>query len=1095
MPATTSPFFGINYGWTTGESGWGSPINSNFKVLSFLGKGAVDSFVAALPGSPNEGDSVVLTTDNKFYVRIGGAWLFIQPQEGQEVNETSTGKRWQFSGSAWVDATVIKVSTLAAPGGSGLVGDRVSIFKYMTPAQIAEATAGTFATNMTAVVQAAINDGVKHLYFNGAQIYMDTPANMVSGLHIHGPGKIRIPYKSNVTGTGFTYAFKAYGAANAGQAFTNWMTDIEIEGMTFEVLNPVQGGTNFCDVMALRAVNVRGLKFNNNTTSGCGGVWLRHAAEEYGLYNPAGGSATVDPAVTAGFSPTNTDDLNENFEFIGNRIDAKVYQMQAARFHFVKGVRISDNRCSWAAISGWGGNPGSENGGDFQFLRRLMDVSMTGNFVENHQAGLYLIKPQNFTITGNTGKRFLDVFIDVEGGVNGTVSGNSGQNVGNYIYSVFYGAKDVIFTGNSGLQDGSAVNLASDPAFDDAGRFTSQTAERFFADVGTSFNGIDRKDEFTCIGNVFECTGGYPGKIQLNAYSKAVIKGNTLANVCITTMDTSSFVGHTEIKDNTLLFDIDLAGKHAIHVGNQNATKNMFVCDNEITVKVAQTGPTYGIFAEYSATAGDPNIRIKRNTIIQDGGAFTSSIAYKLDSTNIGRRYHLCLEENQVETIANVTAVEGNHFAYLIGNKTAAGDPTVTGDTAPIVGGYIKGTRLPFAADATSANGEGVLADRTGFALPGSAVWAINTAYAANQIVCNPNGGIDRVYKIVTAGTSASSGAGPTGTSTNNITDNTAVWRYIGVRINWIPYGKSSTGAASAVVTTITSSQTYTVPATAKAIRVIGVGAGGPGGGGSSVATSTAASGGGAGGGAGLFDAIFTPAQLTATVAITIATATTGAAGAASGAGAGATGSNGNATSFGAYALAYGGGAGSGGSASTASGGGGGGSSVGAGAGGSAGTGGPAATFGTTGGNGGSSTAPGSLSGGGGGAGCSAVGISAAANYSASGAAGGASGGGFDAGNNEKAGGVGRGVAFQVSVTAGAVGGGNGGNGTNPSGVGLLGSESGAGGGSSVTTAGGKGGNGGYGCGGGGGGAAQTGFAGGQGGNGGQGAMWIIEYY
>ena len=93
MPAATSPFFGINYGWTTGEGSWGDPVNSNFKVLSFLGKGAVDAFVATLPVSPSEGDSVVLTTDKQFYVRLAGVWLFIQPQEGQEVNEVSTGKR------------------------------------------------------------------------------------------------------------------------------------------------------------------------------------------------------------------------------------------------------------------------------------------------------------------------------------------------------------------------------------------------------------------------------------------------------------------------------------------------------------------------------------------------------------------------------------------------------------------------------------------------------------------------------------------------------------------------------------------------------------------------------------------------------------------------------------------------------------------------------------------------------------------------------------------------------------------------------------------------------------------------------------------
>lgn len=103
MPATTSPFFGINYGWSLGEASWGDPVNSNFKVLSFLGKGAVDSFVATLPVSPSEGDSVVLTTDNQFYVRLGGVWLFIQPQEGQEVNEIATGKRWKFESGSWVE--------------------------------------------------------------------------------------------------------------------------------------------------------------------------------------------------------------------------------------------------------------------------------------------------------------------------------------------------------------------------------------------------------------------------------------------------------------------------------------------------------------------------------------------------------------------------------------------------------------------------------------------------------------------------------------------------------------------------------------------------------------------------------------------------------------------------------------------------------------------------------------------------------------------------------------------------------------------------------------------------------------------------------
>lgn len=103
MPAITSPFFGIKYGWALGESGWGDPMNTNLQVLSFLGKGSVDSFASSLPASPSEGDSIVLSTDNQMYFRMGGTWLFVTPEEGLELNETSTGKRYRFLSNAWAE--------------------------------------------------------------------------------------------------------------------------------------------------------------------------------------------------------------------------------------------------------------------------------------------------------------------------------------------------------------------------------------------------------------------------------------------------------------------------------------------------------------------------------------------------------------------------------------------------------------------------------------------------------------------------------------------------------------------------------------------------------------------------------------------------------------------------------------------------------------------------------------------------------------------------------------------------------------------------------------------------------------------------------
>ncbi len=177
MPATTSPFFGINYGWTTGDSGWGDPVNTNFKVLSFLGKGAVDEFVATLPVSPSEGDSVVLTTDNQFYVRLEGAWLFIQPQEGQEVNEISTGKRWQYGGS-WVeipsaeslkarvedleqfDVDLANTSNLSK--GSGLVGNSTTTLNTVAEMM---AVAGMVTGSWVSTYEYAAGTGGGGTYF------------------------------------------------------------------------------------------------------------------------------------------------------------------------------------------------------------------------------------------------------------------------------------------------------------------------------------------------------------------------------------------------------------------------------------------------------------------------------------------------------------------------------------------------------------------------------------------------------------------------------------------------------------------------------------------------------------------------------------------------------------------------------------------------------------------------------------------------------------------------------------------------------------------------------------------------------------------
>ena len=82
--------------------------------------------------------------------------------------------------------------------------------------------------------------------------------------------------------------------------------------------------------------------------------------------------------------------------------------------------------------------------------------------------------------------------------------------------------------------------------------------------------------------------------------------------------------------------------------------------------------------------------------------------------------------------------------------------------------------------------------------------WAENTAYAIGAIV-SANG---NAYQCATAGTSASSGAGPT-TTGNSITDGTAVWSYLSIANGDINF---NTVAFTAGSTITLSSYTFQIP-------------------------------------------------------------------------------------------------------------------------------------------------------------------------------------------------------------------------------------------------------------------------------------------
>jgi len=93
MPASTEPNSGIKYGWSQGESGWGSDMDANLLAIGrVLGQlSIIDRDLTAPPGTPTAGDRYIVGPsatgawagqDDAVAVWDGAAWVFYPPAEG-----------------------------------------------------------------------------------------------------------------------------------------------------------------------------------------------------------------------------------------------------------------------------------------------------------------------------------------------------------------------------------------------------------------------------------------------------------------------------------------------------------------------------------------------------------------------------------------------------------------------------------------------------------------------------------------------------------------------------------------------------------------------------------------------------------------------------------------------------------------------------------------------------------------------------------------------------------------------------------------------------------------------------------------------------
>ena len=364
-----------------------------------------------------------------------------------------------------------------------------------------------------------------------------------------------------------------------------------VKHIHFDQLHVVRPVARAMASAILRGYNVRNISLTRCSTYRIGGLIVRHMRELKNLYTRGSGSATIDPAVVAGFAPNHVNDLNEDIFVFDNQIDGGAYMSRVVRFNFARRVAVVGNRGKFANISWWGGGARRSEGGAMQFLRRVRDVYITKNKLSGANGGVYGNNGDGILVAYNDVRSTTDVGIDFEGCFNVLAHNNIVRNAGNFCYATFYAAKNVIFRDNFGLQDGGGTNLH---LIYGKGRYGPMKGRALLSLRSAGFGNIPGAIDVSFINNHFVWRGKEGlGNCVSSYFNSLRLEGNRFENVeCDLTYIRT---GNVELIKNRLSFD--RAGSEPVRILGSSATKTRMI-DNEIRVTAPQKHGSLAIFDE-----------------------------------------------------------------------------------------------------------------------------------------------------------------------------------------------------------------------------------------------------------------------------------------------------------------------------------------------------------------------------------------------------------------------------------------------------------------------------------------------------------------
>lgn len=112
MAFSTEPRSGLKYGWSLGESGWNSDMDSNLKSIGRFAYhlGVKDRDLTTPPGSPASGDTYIPAAtatgawagkEGQIAVWDGEAWVFGVPREGWIASIDDEDVVIRYNGTVW----------------------------------------------------------------------------------------------------------------------------------------------------------------------------------------------------------------------------------------------------------------------------------------------------------------------------------------------------------------------------------------------------------------------------------------------------------------------------------------------------------------------------------------------------------------------------------------------------------------------------------------------------------------------------------------------------------------------------------------------------------------------------------------------------------------------------------------------------------------------------------------------------------------------------------------------------------------------------------------------------------------------------------